>query len=102
MEFKTVAATLNNCIGGDAFTLEQLEKLAASAPCVPVIENFNNDKKVGCVISAQVDDGKLIIDVDMRVDPHGRYIVPGYTVPDYRTMSFGLVDKPADQSLQEI
>lgn len=100
---KTIAATTNEPIDDlYRFTKKQLLKLASSAIGKPVTVNFNQEEVVGEVVSAEVTNGKLVITANIKTDPSGLYLVPGFQYPAYKSITYGLVHNPQDKTLKKI
>lgn len=100
MKIEVIAATINET--DQPFTLEQLQKLSDTATGVPIYSNFDEKKQLGKVIRSCVADEKLMILVEMKEDPSGYFIVPGYIHPEFKCVCFGLTDNPADKTLEPI
>jgi len=122
--YKAVAATINKTIeswgGTSEFTEEALKQLSKTAFDKPVLIGFDPARAVGKVVFAVVEDGKLIVEVDLD---------EGYTinqkerlVPDFvvdidewkegagihriirkaSSFAYGLTESPCEKDLPEI
>ena len=124
-KYIAVSATRNKVIenwgGTSVFTDEALTQLAETVSGKLVLDNFDQEKPVGKVVSGKNDDGKLtiIVEIDDNFiiwDKHR--IVPGFivnqdnwdesgkdvhrTIRDVESGNYGLTDQPAEQDLPEI
>ena len=95
-----IAATMNEA--EDRFTESALEKLAESAVGVPVTMNFDANKIIGKVNAAKVTKQGLEISASLSEDFSGMFLVPGYQLPDYKSVTFGIVAAPQDKTLPKI
>jgi len=125
-KYTAVAATTNKCMenwgGTSEFTDEALSQLAETAPGKLVLLDFNPEKRVGVVLSAKNDNGKLIIEVDINAEfiVHEPYrIVPGFIahkddwenldsstvhriIKNAESVDYGITTTPTEQGLPEI
>jgi len=100
MKVKTVAATTNKT--ERPFSANNLDQLAKTAPGVPVTVDFDPDQVIGKIISAKVVNGELEIIADIKnIDLTDQYIVPGYRLPNYDSVTFGLTRDPVDLSVSK-
>lgn len=100
----TIASTNNT--GARSFTLENLHQLADSCDGTPVILGFDQEKPIGEVMSAEVVDGKLVVEAYIG-DQYvwvlkNMFAVPGYTMPDHLLQAVGITFDPEDDSLPRI
>jgi len=124
-KYTAVAATKNKCVenwdGTSEFTDEALSQLAETAPGKLVLLDFNPEQRVGVVLSAKNDNGRLILSVDLddSVAIHkSDRIVPGYIVGKdewdesrdqlhriikaAESISYGITRAPVEKDLSEI
>lgn len=86
------------------FTEDELKKLADSAPGLPITNNFDSaTESIGWIISALVEDGKLVMTGELSFTPDrvGR-VVPCYEATSFKSISYGYTDTPCDKSLEPI
>ncbi|WP_067986156.1 hypothetical protein [Neptuniibacter pectenicola] len=62
-----------------AFSVSDLERMASTAEGVPVTVDFNRDRVIGRVFSAEVSEGKLVAEVEIKEKPFGDE--PSFVVP---------------------
>ena len=100
----TIASTNNT--GFKSFTNENLQQLAASCEGSPVLLGFDIEEPVGEVYSAEVVNGKLVVEAyigdNYKWILKNMYAVVGYRMPDHRLESVGIVFEPEDKSLLRI
>ena len=62
------------------FSTEDLQRMADTAAGTPVTVNFNEDNRIGNIVSADVIDDRLICEIDIKQKPFGdspSFLVPG-------------------------
>ena len=125
-KYIAIAATnksvIENWNGTSRFTNNALTQLAGTVSGKLVLYDFDENRKIGKVISGENDNGKLKIIVEMNDDfvvEDKHRIVPSFivnqdgwddidndclhrTIKNAESMSYGLTEKPAEQGLPEI
>jgi len=100
MNIKTISATTSE--PDNPFTVDELKKLALSAPGVPICVDFDQSKPVGKVTAAEVVGDQLHITAIITVDCSGKYLVPGYELPTFKSVCYWITDYPLDKSIDAI
>lgn len=99
---KALTATINE--PKNSFTAENLQKFADTAVGAPITIDFDNNSCVGTIFSATVTDRGLEVMgvVDGNIESPYLYLVPGFTLPAYKIITFGLTPHPCDSTLSKI
>lgn len=125
IRYSTVAATCNkvfeNWDGTSEFTDEAILQLAKTAPGNLILYDFNQEKVIGRIISANNNEGSLVIEADIvekiKINKLHR-IVPGFIVDmdewgedsqglhrkiqNVKSSAYGLTENPIEKDLPEI
>jgi len=130
-KYTAVAATTGEVLeswgGRSQFTESALSQLAETAVDKPVLLNFDETRKVGTVLSAKTDKGKLIVCIDLfdsavldklAVPNKDDRLVPGFVVDtdeweshrlpatriikSAKSSSYGLTRDPVEKNLPEL
>ena len=110
MKFKISAqsASINQLKQHPRFDYADLEKMAESAPGLPIFYEFNMDRPIGFARSAIVSGGFLVMSGDVNIDSLSGYITVSGSIhidDDSRTIdliSFGYTRFQTDKTLSPL
>jgi hypothetical protein len=86
----------------NGFNEAQLVMLAETAIGVPVLMQFDQERKIGVVVDAKVTGPGLKITADIDESCDGLYLVPGYINSECRSEAFRVTKEPQDKTLSPI
>ena len=117
----TNKAIVENWGGTSRFTNDAITQLAETAHGKPVLFDFDEDVRIGRVVSAKNVNGKLVVTFEIEPDyviDNKQRLVPGFIVDTYdwdehkkgilrtikkaKSISYGLTCSPAEKDLPEI